>query len=289
MVDFCHLGSVEKIGRTLSAVANEDDDSLYEDDCFIGQNPPTLIRYVNIRYVYKTIIGRRCWMRRTKEQAAETRQQILRAAEALFLERGYENVSLDEIASTAGASRGALHWHFKNKHGLLHALSEEAQLPLRELADCLADGGVAAPVEILADMICSMFSDLHNDERRRGLIRVMMHLDISLPAKGEEKRQSTEIHGILTRIFAEMNRSQKLPAPWTPRTAASALNATMLGLLEEWALERSDIPLVPYAQEMIRTVLARFAESPAREDAHRQYVHEATPNANATSAASREN
>ena len=37
-------------------------------------------------------------MKRTKEEAAETRQAILEAAERLFLEAGYENVTLDHIA-----------------------------------------------------------------------------------------------------------------------------------------------------------------------------------------------
>ncbi|WP_046864018.1 TetR family transcriptional regulator, partial [Microvirga massiliensis] len=61
-------------------------------------------------------------MRRTKEQAAETRRLILEAAERLFLERDYETVSLEEIAAAAGITRGAVHWHFHNKQGLLLAI-----------------------------------------------------------------------------------------------------------------------------------------------------------------------
>lgn len=46
-------------------------------------------------------------------------------------------------------------------------------------------------------------------------------------------------------FFVEANRRSKLPAPWTPKTAASALNATIIGLIEEWALERSELQLAP--------------------------------------------
>lgn len=43
-------------------------------------------------------------MRRTKEQAAETGRQILQAAETLFLDKGYDNVSLEEIAALSGVT-----------------------------------------------------------------------------------------------------------------------------------------------------------------------------------------
>lgn len=197
-------------------------------------------------------------MRRTKAQAAETRQQILRAAEILFLDKGYENVRLDEIASAAGSSRGAVHWHFENKQGLLYALREEAELPLQQLADCLDGGFSADPLDMLGDAICSFFDALHNDERRRGLIRVMMYLDIPVSQNNGEKARSNDAYDAIARIYAEANRRQKLPAPWTPKTAASALNATVTGLIEEWALERSELELVPYGQHLVRIVVRSF-------------------------------
>src|SRR3546814_18293365 len=76
-------------------------------------------------------------MKRTKEEAAETKRQILKAAELLFLEQGYEAVTPDEIATASGVSRGAVHFHYVNKAGLPHALRDEAQLPMQELADGL--------------------------------------------------------------------------------------------------------------------------------------------------------
>ncbi len=54
-------------------------------------------------------------MRKTKEEAQQTRSNLLNAALNVFYERGVSKVSLDEIAKTAGVTRGALYWHFKNK------------------------------------------------------------------------------------------------------------------------------------------------------------------------------
>lgn len=196
-------------------------------------------------------------MKRTKEQAAETRQELLSAAEALFLDKGYENTTLDEIAATAGASRGAVHWHFTNKQGILRALSDQAQLPLSELAAAMTADGTADPLDRLIETIDSMFHRLHNDERQQGLIRVMMHLEISI-ANDEAHPPSRPAHEAMVRIFTEANKKKRLPAPWTPRTAASALSAAVIGVLEEWALERSDFPLIPYGRDLAQIIIDGF-------------------------------
>ena len=48
-----------------------------------------------------------------------------------FLEKGYENVSLDESPARR-PSRGAVHWHFRNKQGLLFAIRDEMRLPMQD-------------------------------------------------------------------------------------------------------------------------------------------------------------
>ncbi|MDF5754270.1 TetR/AcrR family transcriptional regulator [Spongiactinospora sp. TRM90649] len=52
---------------------------------------------------------------------AETRARLLRAAAAVFAERGYEGTRVAEIAAVAGVSRGALYAHFASKAELLLA------------------------------------------------------------------------------------------------------------------------------------------------------------------------
>lgn len=64
--------------------------------------------------------------RRTQaERRAETRRALLEAAAELFAQRGYDAVSLEEIAARAGYTRGALHYNFAGKHELLLDLLDE--------------------------------------------------------------------------------------------------------------------------------------------------------------------
>lgn len=54
----------------------------------------------------------------------ERRAALLQAANALFLEKGFKEVSLDDIVQFCGGSKAAIYQHFGNKRGLLAALFE---------------------------------------------------------------------------------------------------------------------------------------------------------------------
>ena len=59
-------------------------------------------------------------MRKTKEDAELTKQNLLEAAFQLFLENGYDRTSLEQICQLAQVTRGAAYWHFKNKYEIAH-------------------------------------------------------------------------------------------------------------------------------------------------------------------------
>lgn len=58
-------------------------------------------------------------MRKTKEEAEKTRDNILKSALKVFLKNGYSKTSLAGIAENAGYTRGAVYWHFKDKSEIL--------------------------------------------------------------------------------------------------------------------------------------------------------------------------
>jgi AcrR family transcriptional regulator len=63
--------------------------------------------------------------RAARAQGREARDELLSAALRVFARRGYRAAGVDEIASEAGYSKGALYWHFSDKQGLLMALLDE--------------------------------------------------------------------------------------------------------------------------------------------------------------------
>ncbi|HAW40837.1 MAG TPA: TetR family transcriptional regulator, partial [Pseudomonas sp.] len=74
-------------------------------------------------------------MRRTKEDAEQTRLKIIAAALELFSRNGYSNTTLAMIAEAAGFSRGPIYWHFKSKDELYEAVLAYSQEPLEQLIE----------------------------------------------------------------------------------------------------------------------------------------------------------
>ena len=68
-------------------------------------------------------------VRRTKEDALETRKRILDAAVEVFNRLGVAQTSLNDVAKEAGVTRGAIYWHFTNKVAMFDA-NETAQRSL---------------------------------------------------------------------------------------------------------------------------------------------------------------
>lgn len=57
-------------------------------------------------------------------RSAETRSRILAVALDLFIEKGYDKVSLREIAEAVGVTKAALYYYFPSKEQILRALIE---------------------------------------------------------------------------------------------------------------------------------------------------------------------
>jgi AcrR family transcriptional regulator len=77
----------------------------------------------------------------TRQQGrANTRERLLRAARSVFARRGFHGASVEEIASEAGFSTGALYSNFTGKEDLFLVLMErEIDEHAREISDAVRE------------------------------------------------------------------------------------------------------------------------------------------------------
>lgn len=75
------------------------------------------------------------WRRRKDERPGE----IIAAALAVFAEKGFAAARLDDIATRAGVSKGALYLYFETKQDLFRAVVEEAVAPNLEAVRAAAE------------------------------------------------------------------------------------------------------------------------------------------------------
>ena len=85
--------------------------------------------------------------RLTEATKAARRAQIIEAAIACFLERGYTNTSMSDIIKASGLSSGSIYSHFTGKEDILITAINERLNNVKELYETLPEG--AGPQDIL--------------------------------------------------------------------------------------------------------------------------------------------
>lgn len=92
-----------------------------------------------------------------------TAERLLTVAESLFLQDGYDAVSVRAINTAAGMSPAAVHYHFGSKEGLVARLLEDRLAPLwRERLEDIAGNG-QPPVAELVDAVLIPLAELAAD------------------------------------------------------------------------------------------------------------------------------
>ena len=202
-------------------------------------------------------------MRRTKAEAAETRAAILAAAEHIFFEKGVANTSLDEIATAAGVTRGAIYWHFASKTDLFLELYNSVRLPLAaqmvdlENSDCDERDALA----VIEKACCDWLELLAQDEQRQRMLTIMLRTNFTdefhpvmeaMASLDESHRRNIE------NILGKAHHNKRLAANWTPSSSGRALKWMIKGICWEWLLSGHKFDLVKDGGDSIRRLFASF-------------------------------
>jgi AcrR family transcriptional regulator len=89
--------------------------------------------------------------RRTQaDRTAATRQALIDAGRALFADKGFSEVSTEEVVQAAAVTRGALYHHFADKKALFAAVFEAVEGELiGRIGATIAATGTDDPVELM--------------------------------------------------------------------------------------------------------------------------------------------
>ncbi len=103
-------------------------------------------------------------LRRTKEEALQTKEKLLDAALDVFLAKGYSAATLQDIAEYAELTRGAVYWHFKGKEDIYRELYERAHRLDMAIFDKV-DGMELSPFEKLRVLAHSVIRNIYLDKQ----------------------------------------------------------------------------------------------------------------------------
>jgi AcrR family transcriptional regulator len=205
-------------------------------------------------------------MRRTKADAEATRKKILNAAERMFYRKGVSNTTLEEVASEAGVTRGAIYWHFANKTDLFLALYEAVPLPHEDMIAREIETEAIDTLAIVEGATGDWLETLAKDEQRQRILAIMLRCDYdnAMSAVLAKQREIDERHHALLELaFARALERGQLQEGWTPASAVRTLHWMMMGLCTDWLLFGRHFDLVTEGREALRRLFASFRRTPA--------------------------
>lgn len=202
-------------------------------------------------------------MRRSKEDAEQTRQAILDAAEEIFCTQGIAASTLEKISCRAGVTRGAFYWHFKDKADLLQALHERSFLAQEVLVRAAAREGHDDPLGLLESAAIEMLSTFEQDLRQQRMVTIM---NAHCPAEeGTAWLQAVnaDVFKILSALIRQADEKGQLTPDFSPDEAAVILLATMNGLLTEWLRSDKAFALAKLGTKLVNRQMSMFRQPPA--------------------------
>jgi AcrR family transcriptional regulator len=195
-----------------------------------------------------------------KEAQEQTRERLLVAAAKVFARRGYHRATVDEIASEAGFTIGALYSNFASKEELFLALADR-QVEER-VAEVAAMGDAAEGNEPNKHAAEQLRAFLERDPEWPLLFYEFWSLSVRNPGlQGELAKRRDAIRDALAdtlkRVAKRHGFKLRFPAP----VLATAIAASLNGLAFERAADPKALPDEVFA-EFVTAVLGCAIAAP---------------------------
>src|ERR1700754_1212754 len=189
---------------------------------------------------------------RSRLSRSDRMEQTLGVAHGLFAERGFADVTMDEIAAAVVVTKPLLYNYFGNKERLYIACMERAGDSLTAtVGEAIA--GTARPGDALGAGVRAFFAFLDSDRAAWAVL-----FDETLPVAGEVADRVAAYRGQIVELVSQSLLAQ---LPESRRGAArveiEALSAALLGAAEElarWWLRTEAISAGEAAELLISTV-----------------------------------
>jgi AcrR family transcriptional regulator len=199
---------------------------------------------------------------RRDRKKERTRGEIYSAAMNLFLRRGFEAVTIEEICDAADVARGTFFLHFPTKEALLAEYGARANQDLAELIRNFQGNATAtlrAALKMLAERAL----------QQPDVVRLHVREVLSRPPVFLESHQD-QTENLVSLIAAVIGRGQvagEFRRKLEPALVAVALCATYFALIYEWARRGGKLDIEAAIAQTLDIVLNGLSERKSKRAA----------------------
>lgn len=214
------------------------------------------------RVARDTVLPRERRQRLTRaEQKAETRRRLLDAAAEVFLRRGFQGASVEEISDEAGFTRGAFYSNFESKEELfVELLQERVYSVYRAVAEqAVAQADKAPNARETGDQLAA----IQANTEARWLFRLWFECLAQATRDDALRELAAGFWRGNRALGAEVVRRRDPRLADQAKAIATALIALDIGLAIQHFVDPDDVPL-SYYPDLYELLFGRLARRTAK-------------------------
>jgi AcrR family transcriptional regulator len=196
-----------------------------------------------------------------KKAVLETlmRETLFSAAEKLIQEEGWKGATVERIAQEAGIAKGTVYNYFRDKREILSSLLERNTEDIRLFVRSL-NLEKENPRHLLENILKKILDNLYE---KRGLIAATIQAyyedmdlrrDFEPHHKMQEKHPLWEVRSCIRKVIAKGVDTGDF-SPVDPVMAETALNAIIMGVAKQFAMDMVDFPGEAYISTIRNLVM----------------------------------
>ncbi len=192
-----------------------------------------------------------------KVQGAETKRKLYGIADRLFSERGFYDVSIEDITDEAGVTKGAFYVHFASKDALISLLIEDyvsrSDTDYKAFLEGLPDDMPCASAMLaLAGKIADTLSNSLGCDNMKKVYRMLMTESAGTEAVQEYGR---DLYALVRGILEKGLKRGEFTSPLSPEVLSRHFVMALRGVAFEWCVRYPDFDLREQTTEHIRLLL----------------------------------
>jgi AcrR family transcriptional regulator len=170
-----------------------------------------------------------------RAEREQQRERVLNVAAELFAIRGFDDVTMTEIAEASGVSRATVFNYYGSKHALIEGITEKVLDVWRAMLDeALADEVTPTP-GLVRDLCALMAAGIESQRKLhrsvfREIARIQLGVDASKLSSRANEDASVRLEALMQRGQDRGELTRDLPAA----TLASAFHSLTNGTITNW-------------------------------------------------------
>ncbi|MCF8578716.1 acrEF/envCD operon transcriptional regulator [Enterobacter ludwigii] len=197
--------------------------------------------------------------RKKKEEAQQTRQQLIEAAIEQFAMRGVASTTLTDIADAAKVTRGAIYWHFASKAEIFNAIWEQ-QLPLRDIIrDRLSVSENDDPLLMLREQFIIALQYIAREPRQCALLQILYHkceFSSDMIAESEIRKRIGFNYDYLRATLEACIARKIISAQVNVDLTLIVFHGFFSGIIKNWLMNNDSFNLYQQAPALVDSILA---------------------------------